>query len=86
MEKKKEKNLNKEKKGLNVFISNFTRVLLILIFIRGWIKGDHSQDPVIVITFILTLSKHIREKIWSIFAKEVAINNYIIYICSSNFR
>ena len=52
MKKKKEKNQGKSRKGLNIFISNLTRVLLILIFIRGWIIGDHSQDPVIIITFI----------------------------------
>ena len=67
MKKKKEKNQGKSRKGLNIFISNLTRVLLILIFIRGWIIGDHSQDPVIIITFILTFYPSILEKRFGVY-------------------
>ena len=45
MKNKKEKNLETIRRGpINVFISNLTRVLLVLIFIRGCIIGEHSQD------------------------------------------
>lgn len=55
------------KKIVNIFISNLIRVLLILIFIRGWIIGDHSQDILIIITFILTYYPSILEKKFGVY-------------------
>ena len=67
MENKKEEKLNNVRKGLNIFISNLIRVLLILIFIRGWLVGDHSQDPIIIITFILTYYPSILERKFGVY-------------------
>ena len=67
MENKKEEKLNNVIKGLNIFISNLIRVLLILIFIRGWLVGDHSQDPIIIITFILTYYPSILERKFGVY-------------------
>lgn len=55
------------KKIVNIFISNLIRVLLILIFIRGWIIGEHSQDILIIITFILTYYPSILEKKFGVY-------------------
>lgn len=67
MKDKKDENLDNVRKGLNVFISNLTRVLLVLIFIRGWIIGDHSQDFLIIITFILTYFPSILSKKFGVY-------------------
>ena len=49
------------------FVSGVTRVLLVLIFIRGWIIGDHSQDFLIIITFILTYFPSILSKKFGVY-------------------
>lgn len=67
MKDKKDENLDNVRKGLNVFISNLTRVLLVLIFIRGWIIGDHSQDFLIIMTFILTYFPSILSKKFGVY-------------------
>lgn len=67
MKDKKDENLDNVRKGLNVFISNLTRVLLVLIFIRGWIISDHSQDFLIIITFILTYFPSILSKKFGVY-------------------
>ena len=68
MKNKKEKNLETIRRGpINVFISNLTRVLLVLIFIRGYIIGEHSQDFLIIVTFILTYYPSILEKKFGVY-------------------
>lgn len=67
MKKVKEKKLDNARKSLNTFISNITRVLLVLILIRGFIVGDHSQDFLIVITFALTYYPSILSKKFGVY-------------------
>lgn len=67
MKKVKEKKLDNARKSLNTFISNMTRVLLVLILIRGFIVGDHSQDFLIVITFALTYYPSILSKKFGVY-------------------
>lgn len=80
MKNEKKEKLDKRRKWLNAFISNLTRVLLILIFIIGCITGDHSQDPVIIITFILTFYPSILEKRFGVYLSmrlQIIITSFI---------
>ena len=63
----KNKNLKSKKNNLNGIISNIVRVILVLFFIKGFITGDHSQDFLIIITFILTFYPSILEKRFGVY-------------------
>lgn len=67
MKKEKKKNLDSTRQNLNIFISNLTRVILILILIRGFVIGDHSQDFLIIITFALTYYPSILSKKFGVY-------------------
>lgn len=67
MENGKSLDTSKKKKGLNIIISNLIRILLIVMFIRGWLVGDHSQDFLIIITFILTYYPSILSKKFGVY-------------------
>lgn len=67
MKKEKKKNLDNTRQKLNIFISNLTRVILILILIRGFAIGDHSQDFLIIITFALTYYPSILSKKFGVY-------------------
>lgn len=60
----KEKN---KKKNINIIVSNLVRVLLIVLFIVGFVTGDHNQDFIIIITFILTYYPSILEKKFGVY-------------------
>lgn len=55
------------KRKINMIITNFVRLALILLFIRGWIIGDHSQDLVIILTFFMTYYPSILEKRFGVY-------------------
>ncbi len=67
MKKEKKKNLDNTRQKLNIFISNLTRVILILILIRGFVIGDHSQGFLIIITFALTYYPSILSKKFGVY-------------------
>jgi len=48
-------------------ITHVVRILLVAIFIRGIIENDHSQDFIIIITFLLTLYPYILEKKFGVY-------------------
>lgn len=54
-------------KRRNMIITNIVRALLIFIFVRGFLKGDHSQDLVIILTFILTYYPSILAKKFGVY-------------------
>lgn len=54
-------------KKRNMIITNIVRVLLILLFARGCFNGDHSQDLVIILTFILTYYPSILAKKFGVY-------------------
>ena len=54
-------------KRRNMIITNIVRILLILLFARGCFKGDHSQDLVIILTFILTYYPSILAKKFGVY-------------------
>lgn len=62
MKMKKEKH-NK----MRMIVTNFVRIALILIYIRGWITQDHSQDFIIIITFFMTYYPSILEKRYGVY-------------------
>ena len=62
MEMKKEKH-NK----MRMIVTHFVRIALILIYIRGWITQDHSQDFIIGITFFMTYYPSILEKRFGVY-------------------
>ena len=62
MEMKKEKH-NK----MRMIVTNFVRIALILIYIRGWITQDHSQDFIIGLTFFMTYYPSILEKRYGVY-------------------
>lgn len=63
MENKKETNHNK----MRMIVTNFVRIALILIYIRGWITQDHSQDFIIAITFFMTYYPSILAKRFGVY-------------------
>ena len=52
---------------INMVITHVVRILLVAIFIRGIIENDHSQDFIIIITFLLTLYPYILEKKFGVY-------------------
>lgn len=63
MEQKKVTNNNK----MRMIVTNFVRIALILIYIRGWITQDHSQDFIIAITFFMTYYPSILAKRFGVY-------------------
>lgn len=55
------------RKRINMIITNLIRVILIILFIRGCYIGDHSQDLVIILTFIMTYYPSILEKKFGVY-------------------
>ena len=51
----------------NMIITNIVRLALILTFIRGFIMKDHSQDFLIILTFIMTYYPSILEKRFGVY-------------------
>jgi len=52
---------------INMVITNIIRIVLILIFIRACITGDHSQDLIILLTFLMTYYPSILEKKFGVY-------------------
>ena len=57
---KKEKKILKNKSSM--IITNLVRLALILTYVRGWFMQDHSQDFLIILTFIMTYYPSVLEK------------------------
>lgn len=55
------------KNKISMFVTNFVRLALILIYIRGWIIQEHSQDFIIIITFFLTYYPSILAKRFGVY-------------------
>ena len=62
----KKQNLNSKKKS-SMIITNLVRIALILTYIRGWIMQDHSQDFLIILTFIMTYYPSVLEKRFGVY-------------------
>ena len=62
----KEEKLNKISK-VNMIISNLVRMALIILYVRGWIVSDHSQDFLIILTFAMTYYPSILEKRFGVY-------------------
>ena len=62
----KEEKLNKRSKS-NMIISNLVRIALIILYVRGWIVSDHSQDFLIILTFAMTYYPSILEKRFGVY-------------------
>lgn len=54
-------------KKRNMIITNLIRLVLIILFIRGIILGDHNQDLLIILTFILTYYPSILAKKFGVY-------------------
>lgn len=54
-------------KKRNMIITNLIRLVLIILFIRGIIIGDHNQDLLIILTFILTYYPSILAKRFGVY-------------------
>ena len=55
------------KNKINMIITNIVRLVLIALFIRSCIINDHSQDLVIILTFIMTYYPSILEKRFGVY-------------------
>ena len=62
----KKQRLNSKKKS-SMIITNIVRLALILTYIRGWIMQDHSQDFLIILTFIMTYYPSVLEKRFGVY-------------------
>ena len=62
----KEHKLNSKKKS-SMIITNLVRIALIITYIRGWIVQDHSQDFLVILTFIMTYYPSILEKRFGVY-------------------
>ena len=51
----------------NMIISNLVRLALIILYVRGWIVSDHSQDFLIILTFGMTYYPSILEKKFGVY-------------------
>lgn len=55
------------KKKSSMIITNLVRIALILTYIRGWIFSDHTQDFLIILTFLMTYYPSILEKRYGVY-------------------
>lgn len=62
----KEQNLNSKKKS-SMIITNLVRLALILTYISGWFMHDHSQDFLIILTFVMTYYPSVLEKRFGVY-------------------
>lgn len=62
----KEQSLNSKKKS-SMIITNLVRLALILTYIRGWFMHDHSQDFLIILTFVMTYYPSVLEKRFGVY-------------------
>ena len=62
----KEEKLYKRSKS-NMIISNLVRIALIVMYVRGWVTGDHSQDFLIILTFAMTYYPSILERHFGVY-------------------
>lgn len=60
-------NEKKHKKRINMIVANLVRLTLIIAFIIRCVTGDHSQDFIIVITFLLTFYPSILAKRFGVY-------------------
>ena len=51
----------------SMIITNLVRLALILTYIRGWFVQDHSQDFLIILTFIMTYYPSVLEKRFGVY-------------------
>lgn len=56
-----------KKHTANIIVSNLVRLSLILLLLRAFIINDHSQDFIIVITFLMTYYPSILEKRFGVY-------------------
>lgn len=68
--KNAKKEIPKNKKTASMVISNLVRIILILFLIKDYITGDHSQDFLIGITFLLTYYPSILSKKFGVYLPE----------------
>lgn len=52
---------------ISMVITNLVRLTLIILFIRGIIVRDHSQDFIIILTFFLTYYPSVLEKRFGVY-------------------
>ena len=52
---------------MRMIVTHFVRIALILIYIRGWLTQDHSQDFIITLTFFMTYYPSILEKRFGVY-------------------
>ena len=62
---KKEKPHSNKKSSM--IITNLVRLALVFTYIRGWIFVDHSQDFLIILTFIMTYYPSVLEKRFGVY-------------------
>ena len=62
----KENELYKRSKT-NMIVSNFVRIALVIMFVMAFITKDHSQDFLIVLTFIMTYYPSVLEKRFGVY-------------------
>ena len=62
----KKENLSSNSKS-SMIITNLVRIALILTYIRGWFMHDHSQDFLIMLTFIMTYYPSVLEKRFGVY-------------------
>ena len=75
---KEEKTCKRNKASM--IITNLVRVALILTYIRGWIFSDHTQDFLIILTFLMTYYPSILQKRYGVYlpnALQVIITLFI---------
>lgn len=62
----KKENLYKKNRS-SMIITNLVRIALIFTYIRGWVMQDHSQDFLIILTFIMTYYPSVLEKRFGVY-------------------
>lgn len=62
---KKEKLSSKNTSSM--IVTNLVRLALIFTYIRGWIVNDHSQDFLIILTFLMTYYPSVLEKRFGVY-------------------
>lgn len=51
----------------NMIISNLIRIALIAMYIKNWVTNDHSQDFLIILTFVMTYYPSLLEKHFGVY-------------------
>lgn len=71
--------------GSSMIITNLVRIVLIITYIRSWIVHDHSQDFLIILTFVMTYYPSVLAKKFGVYLPKTLQIIITLFIFASQY-